>query len=522
MNRLQPLPRGLGRGRAAAAGGGGGCVQFRDKLPPADVERLDGVLSGLPRLQQRQLQQQQQPRRGSLPSPGAAAPAGRARLPSLAGRNRGAGNPAPPRAGGPQPEPQPLKLTASSLRRFQALSHPSFRAKREAAGPKATRAAGLPARNSLGPVLYPFTRPAAVVGRIDNNDDENPQGAASGDASKTSSLTTGRQGSSTVRARTVKRRASKVEDDAGNPFHLPPLGASPAPLLPVRAVLRRFERETRAEKARRQRLARMEARAPVSTKTVDEALRDALPPLGQAVPGLANALDSSICAPSTPPPSGAKLRTFFAVVFALLGTVRLRGLLRAKRRRRLLALVNGLQQQRAAHTALPAAGLKTLVHGFKAFAAGSLLGSVNVRTLQAAGVKLDVHLDPGLLKKLDRDKDGIVTFPELLRVVYPCVPRRVLEDAVKAVTRNVESAWDALFTPECLRDIAAVFRYMTRSGSTRLTFPVFLSFAPSEGVTEQELYAQFCEADSDCDGCLSFQEYALFMRAAFTNEDDVL
>ena len=85
------------------------------------------------------------------------------------------------------------------------------------------------------------------------------------------------------------------------------------------------------------------------------------------------------------------------------------------------------------------------------------------------------------------------------------------------MTPKIEASWEQCFPPEVLHEIAAIYSHLTDGGKCSLTFEKFILQAPCEGVTTEEVRQQFDEADTDKDGCLSFKEYAAFMRQSFVS-----
>eukprot|EP01060_Flectonema_neradi_P032334 TRINITY_DN5118_c0_g1_i1.p2 TRINITY_DN5118_c0_g1~~TRINITY_DN5118_c0_g1_i1.p2 ORF type:complete len:167 (+),score=40.84 TRINITY_DN5118_c0_g1_i1:1079-1579(+) len=159
-----------------------------------------------------------------------------------------------------------------------------------------------------------------------------------------------------------------------------------------------------------------------------------------------------------------------------------------------------------------------LVQGFRALDVDGS-GQISFKEMNTAATKLGrPAIDTSLFKRIDKDKSGTVDHRELLRVLYPCIPRRLLEASLKeAMTPKVEMSWEQHFLPEVLNEIALIYSHLTQGGKSSLTFGKFLQQAPSEGVTPEEVRQQFEEADVDKDGCLSFKEYAFFMKQAFVS-----
>eukprot|EP01063_Lacrimia_lanifica_P015749 TRINITY_DN22416_c0_g1_i1.p1 TRINITY_DN22416_c0_g1~~TRINITY_DN22416_c0_g1_i1.p1 ORF type:complete len:454 (+),score=50.95 TRINITY_DN22416_c0_g1_i1:96-1457(+) len=322
-----------------------------------------------------------------------------------------------------------------------------------------------------------------------------------------------------------------VQNSRCNPFSLPvPQRDMPCPpvrLPPVNVVMRQFHNDRRVERRRQQEHLRRTETPPARPMVHDylqtclapgDPSRDSQPLELEVKYSVAELTSHYYWAENKKHKKPPKFYSYaLAVYFCKRELVRLR-------RRQIHTLFSLLSRENysVAEKGIPWCKAKKLHEGFKALDTQQM-DVVTMKSFTQAATSVNFAIAPTFFRRLDKDRSGDISFGELLRAAFPSASVRAMNHILNDVGRVQKSRygiiWEERFSPGFLRDTANLFRHFTKNGETRLHFKRFQQCAPGD-LTEEELAAQFAEADRDQDGRLDFVEFATWIQA--TGADDAL
>eukprot|EP01063_Lacrimia_lanifica_P032150 TRINITY_DN5441_c0_g4_i1.p1 TRINITY_DN5441_c0_g4~~TRINITY_DN5441_c0_g4_i1.p1 ORF type:complete len:424 (+),score=135.24 TRINITY_DN5441_c0_g4_i1:89-1273(+) len=327
------------------------------------------------------------------------------------------------------------------------------------------------------------------------------------------------------------------EGDAPNPFATPRLTGCladpPARLPPVRIIMREHAAmvQRQAESAKRK-----SVRAP--PPPAHEALSAAIDPRRRSSEeergfDLRCAVRELMSEEYWHPRKPYRRPRFWVYVFV--GWVCKRAVRRLRQRQvqRLFRILSAdtLQDRTALHYSCPLGKGRVqmkkaarLWDGFRALVEDGC-EEVSMRRFDAAAgaVAAQYPIGPTFFRRLDKDRSGALSYYELLRAAFPMSEKHTLRAVHRAVVDpgrfiSARSSVEQRYNAADLRDAVALFRHFTRDGAVRLTFARFKQCAPRD-LTDDELAAQFAEADGNGDGEVDFNEFAEWHRTGWDDVD---
>ncbi|GAX72601.1 hypothetical protein CEUSTIGMA_g57.t1 [Chlamydomonas eustigma] len=136
-------------------------------------------------------------------------------------------------------------------------------------------------------------------------------------------------------------------------------------------------------------------------------------------------------------------------------------------------------------------------------------------------LKLPDALSPvDFVRAMDRNHDGIVTFEELLKTLYPYASQHELKVMYRWVypesaPEEVHIASTFEPTAEQLWELEQLFKIYDKNKSGGLEYKEVLDMALAAGYDSEEIAIMFHDADINKDEVISFDEFVQLMKSSY-------